>query len=587
MNVRKELENGREIMAKKKRKKNRGSFNRQDRKQASDLLVFFMAICPFLLGLCKQYLIFGAALVALSVLIFITVSAGKLVLYKNSSVAAGIIMLASAGISVFAGISHGDSFYGFVRLMAAGVWILLLMQLTEEDRRRGLSILPSAAVFMLAVCAGMYLIPEIRGYVFANNRLAGLFQYSNTMALFLLIALIIFTLNGKYAKAKWKRYAYPVILLVGILWTGSRTTFVMTVIVMLLLSFFQKEIRRQYLLLMTVGIAGAACFAVLFQNTSSIGRFLTIIGQSSTLIGRILYWTDGLEILTRHPMGVGYMGFFFMQQSVQSGVYTVRYLHNEWLQMALDYGVIFLAAFIYLFIHQMRKSAGVMRWILAVIGIHMVMDFDLQYMSMVWLFLSCMDWQEGKRIELLFKENKSMKGIALLAAAGSAGVFLWLGIANLCYETGAYDVSAAIYPWSVETREKQMISAKSVDEAEKTAKALLKLNPYDAAAYDMLALVAQEEKEYMDMIHYKKEAVKRQKYRTEEYEDYVVMLRKAISYYEEKDSKNYQTCVEELLQVEDILEDVEKTTSPLAYRIYDKPELELSEKSLKYIEQFQ
>lgn len=72
----------------------------------------------------------------------------------------------------------------------------------------------------------------------------------------------------------------------------------------------------------------------------------------------------------------------------------------------------------------------------------------------------------------------------------------------------------------------------------------------------------------------------------EEYEDYVAMLKTAISYYEEKDSEKYQTCVGELLQVEDMLAEVKDSTHSLAYQINDKPELELSKETVTYINSF-
>ena len=574
-------------MAKGKSKTKGKNKGYQKGESRTDLLIYFLAISPFILGLCKQYLIFGATIFVLCAILGIGMLSGKMFFYKNPSVLAGAVMLISAVIAIFTGVSHGDAVYGLARLLAAGMWVLLLMQLSKEDRERSLSILPSAAVIMVLVSALMYTMSGVRDFVFEHSRLAGFFQYSNTMALFLLIALVIFTLDGNFEKQKkWKKYSYPIILLGGILWTGSRTTFVMTVVVMLILIIRRKEVRRQYSVMMGAGVAAAAGYAILFNNTASVGRFLTIVGKSSTLMGRFLYWVDGLKLLAKHPMGLGYLGQFFVQQSTQSGVYTVRYLHNEWLQMALDYGIIFLAAFLYLFIHQLRKTKGLMRWILVMIAIHMVMDFDLQYMSMIWLLLTCMDWQEGSKIEVDFGKKKGAKQLTVSLLVVFAVLFLWLGLADFCYEIKAYDVAASIYPWSVETKEKQMLSSKTEEEFERYAKQVLKLNPYDGAAYDILALVASEQEDYMGMVKYKKQAVERQRYRTEEYEDYVAMLKTAISYYEEKDSEKYQTCVGELLQVEDMLAEVKDSTHSLAYQINDKPELELSKETVTYINSF-
>lgn len=554
----------------------------------TELLIYFIGICPFLMGLCKQWLIFGTALFVLGTILMVCISEKRIVFYKNPSVLAGVVMLIAGFISIFTGVSHGNAVYGVARLLAMAVWVILLMQLEEETGQRALSILPSAAVIMVIISAFLYLIPDTRGFISSNHRIAGFFQYSNTMALFLLIALMVFTMDGGFEKQKkWKKYGYPVILLGGLLWTGSRTTFVMMLIVMILFIWKYQAVRKQYGVLLGVGIVGAAGYALISGNMASVGRFLTVFGKSSTLLGRFLYWIDGLKILGKHPLGLGYMGYSYLNPSVQTGMYTVKYIHNEWLQMALDYGVIFLLAFVYLFFYQLRKTKGMACWILVVVGIHMVMDFDLQYVVIVQILLSCMNWQEGEKKEYFFCDKAAAKPVAIGVMALCGGLFLWLGIADACYAAKAYDAAASVFPWRVEVKEQQMLASRTEDEFKKYAEETLKLNPYDSAAYDILALVAKEEKDYPQMVEYKKQAVLLQKYRIEVYDDYVSMLKTAIESCENSDSKEYKQYVEDLLAVKTILADVEENTHSLAYRIYDKPSFNLSKKSRKYIAKFE
>ena len=85
-------------------------------------------------------------------------------------------------------------------MLGGGVWILLMMQVPDRDRKRAHSIVPSVGVVMAACCGLLYLVPEWKAFVFEGNRLAGFFQYSNTMALYLLIGLLIFL---------WEEYVEP------------------------------------------------------------------------------------------------------------------------------------------------------------------------------------------------------------------------------------------------------------------------------------------------------------------------------------------------------------------------------------------
>ena len=45
------------------------------------------------------------------------------------------------------------------------------------------------------------------------------------------------------------------------------------------------------------------------------GRFLTTSLHSSTLLGRLLYAQDALPVILRHPFGLGYRSYTYMQGS--------------------------------------------------------------------------------------------------------------------------------------------------------------------------------------------------------------------------------------------------------------------------------
>ena len=92
--------------------------------------------------------------------------------------------------------------------------------------------------------------------------------------------------------------------------------------------------------LLLVSFAGAFAYVTFTGDFQNIGRFLTSSLNSSTLLGRLLYWQDGIKILMDYPMGCGWRGYSFLQGLYQTGVYEVRYIHNDYLQLMLDGGIL-------------------------------------------------------------------------------------------------------------------------------------------------------------------------------------------------------------------------------------------------------
>lgn len=548
--------------------------------------MYIMGICPFFLGLCRHWQMFAAAAVVLLGILLIRGMYGSLQIYRNRSLIAVLIIFLCAVLTIFLGISGGEAAYGCAMLLAAGAWILLMMQVSDRDRKRAISIVPSVGVVMTACCGLLSLVPEWKGFVFEGNRLAGFFQYSNTMALYLLIGLLVFIWE-EYAepegrgrrKTRWQTYGYPLILMAGILWTGSRTTAVMLIVVLIAVLIKYPKARKYYGILIVAGGAAIVIYALISGNTSGFARILTL-GQSSTFLGRLLYWQDAAGIIADHPLGLGYLGYYFVHTALQHGVYVLRYVHNEWIQVLLDYGIVAGAAFVYLFFRELKKSRGLYRWILVLMGFHMLMDFDLQYLIMVWLMLTCMDWREGGEWEVSLRHPVTVCSVVL-----SFGIFAWMGMADLFQQAGNYQLADVLYPWRVETKEQLMLAADQPEGIEGYARELLELNPYSGAACDMLALISLERGDYEDMIAYKERALHLQPYRTEEYEDYVADLRIAIESCE-PGTEEYHAYVDRLLEVPELLADVEERTAALAYRIADKPDFSLSEDTMDYIESF-
>ncbi len=203
-----------------------------------NILVPVMAIYPFLGGIFYDREVF-ISLIINAVLLIIYCSRKKSVqIFIDVKSVAGLLILLSSAVSVIPAFSKGDAALGFTRILSVFLFAMILMQIEEDERGHALGTIPYAGIVMILVSALMYLIPDIRPLAFENSRLSGMFGYANTMALFLLFGIIIeidkMRDSGRGGR-KVKETALCAGLLFGILWTGSRTTLLIAVILLSLI----------------------------------------------------------------------------------------------------------------------------------------------------------------------------------------------------------------------------------------------------------------------------------------------------------------------------------------------------------------
>ena len=167
--------------------------------------------------------------------------------------------------------------------------------------------------------------------------MAGFFEYPNTFALFLLLGLIVL---GTAEKLHLRDLFLATVLLFGLFKTGSRTVFFLLLCCALCIGIFRKNKKLRIAVAILTGAAVVLSLTVAFltDNMQTVGRYLTSSLSSSTLLGRLLYYKDALPIILHHPFGLGYKGYYYMHPSFQTGVYSVLYVHNDFLQLLLDVG---------------------------------------------------------------------------------------------------------------------------------------------------------------------------------------------------------------------------------------------------------
>ena len=518
--------------------------------------------------------------VALCVLIVVkAIRQKRIKIYLNPlSISVGAIFLFYV-LSILWATDCGMAPFGMVKFLPLPLFMILLMQQGEGESNLAL-LVPIAAVTTVFSAIFAQISP-LKPYFLVNGRLAGFFQYPNTFALLLLCALIYTLLKTRLTVID---IIYVLIFVFGILYSGSRTAFILSVISIILIVFKRIEKNRVKILFLAsiVGfIALVAAVSLIFGFTDSIGRFLTTSFSSSTFLGRFLYFFDALPVILKNPFGLGYLGYYGMEQSIQSGLYSVRFIHNDFLQLLLDVGWLPVAAFVFAIVKAFFKKGTDFktRLLIFVITAHSCFDFNLQFVAMFMLFLAVLNKNEGKEI------NIKKSGIVSVLAVVFAVISVYFGLAQGFYYAGEYGLAVKVYPNFTEAKIKLLSSAENSDLMYEVANDISELNEYNSLAHsakanyffakgDVIGALAQ-----MDM------AIEKAPFSYAEYEKTAYILQVAISMYEESgDINSAEYCKNKLVELGDRLHSLKDKLSPLGGRIADQPTLKFSEQMEAYIE---
>lgn len=516
-------------------------------------------------------------------LFWITHRRKEICLFWNSGIILAIVLVVCHGLAVLWAVDSGMAFLGVLKFMPIVLFVLILMQFTEEERGRLLFSVPVSGIIIIAIGILLYWVSAVREHFFMAGRLGGTFQYSNTMALYFLAGIVVIQNKIKFSI---KTAAGTAALLLGIFLTGSRSVFVMTVFVTVIEAWKNREYRLLNLGVLTASVVGGGIYGAVTGNFQNFGRFLTISLENSTLIGRLLYWRDAFGLILRHPMGNGYMGYYYSQGQLQTGVYSTVYVHNDFLQIILDVGWIpaILAAGVLIKNLFSRKIDLTAKVILLLIGVHSLFDFDMQFLSICLLFFMVLEYGGGERRQV----KKVVKRAVYVVAAVFMAVSAYFLVPLVSFYRGECEIARKFYPYYTEAELVLLQEAQTKEEGEALADSILKRNQNAVLAYDAKALACAMENDFEGMIQYKEMAVKNNPYAIYEYVDYVSLLSRAVEYYSEKnDVENAKDYVDKVLEIPAKLEDMERRTSELGWRIKDQPELVLPKEVEDYISNFQ
>ena len=479
-------------------------------------------------------------------------------------------------LTSFYGVDGGESLIGFVRFLPVPLFAALLMQ-KDAYAKSVRSLLPYIAAGLGLISLPLMLIPSLGFSV--DGRLGGFFQYPNTFAALLMVGELLLLAKPQ------KRIPdiFCALLLFGlIVLTQSRAVFVLTVLFSFVLLLISASKKGRIILLVAVIVLATAIVLLypVLSKTEPFSRFLSLSVFESTFAGRLLYWRDALPLILKHPFGMGYLGYYFTEQSVQTGVYTGRFIHNDILQLILDVGwipaLLFAAAVLRKLFSKELKAGE--RLVLIALLLHICFDFDLQYAAMWFVLLILLDDQKGKSVTLRLPAPA-----ITVAAAGLLTLFfaVALGLGHF----GAHEASLSLYPLNTEEAVTVMTKTSDPDKMNLQAEEILHRNQFVQTAYSAKARYALSVGDVEGLMKYKKRVFEVAPFDYTEYEDYAVALIYCADLYRQSgDTQSAKACDDELLALRNQLTALPERLSYFGRIIQDQPKTAFPDSINDYID---
>lgn len=285
-------------------------------KISEKLMVLSIIMSMFLFG---GYYEFTSCIVAIVLIItfLIKVKENKKIQIRVTDINIFIIIFSFTYlVSILYAVDKGMAFLGFLKFSVLLIFIITLMQFESGEVKDIQRCIPYIAASMTIITFILFFIPYTKGIVASeNNRIGGMFQYANTFALFLLVAIIQILSKGIYRK---KELTMLMILVLGILFSQSRITLILlilSIIVLIIKNKISKKNIKYLLITLFISIVSVIAF--------KLNRIINISIFDSTLIGRIIYYKDAIKLVIMNPLGLRIYGILLSRANYpNSSIYN-------------------------------------------------------------------------------------------------------------------------------------------------------------------------------------------------------------------------------------------------------------------------
>lgn len=504
----------------------------------------------------------------------------KLVIGKNLQSLFIMMIPLLYGISCLWAVDRGMALIGFLKFLPVGLFALSLWQ--TESNGKILNAFPVIASVLTVISVLLMQFEALSGLFSVSGRFAGIFRYPNTYALFLLACQLIILQKNEL---KVIDYGIMAVLVGGLIYTGSRTALIIFVIsnIAYILLCGNKKLKIGLFVLILAVVAVIAAAILIGGKDSIFYRYLLISFESSTFIGRLLYFVDALPLLLKYPFGMGYMGYYYMQGQVQSGVYAVAFVHNDFLQLILDIGIIPGILFITVLVRWfIKKDISTGRKItVGAICLHSLLEFNLQFIAIFMLLILLIHSPQENAVIL----RRGNIAVSIVLAVFSA-VSIYIGTSLFLVYAGQWETADKLYPYNTQNKLAILGKTEDLSEANSISDEILNINTKYYLPYSVKAKFAYSKGKFSEVIEYKRKAIESYCFKYDEYTEYCQMLINGIEAYERAgDTASAEVCKKELISTADLFDSNKQRLSRLGSMIENQPWAYLPDEITKYIEQ--
>ena len=550
--------------------------------KTGNMKIIFMLL-PFIFGIIDEWAVCLVAIIFMALLVGEFIKNRGIKIYFNYCFFSIFTVCIASIFTCIWGVDRQEAVFGVCRMLVLVLFTLLMMQQDKEKIRDSYKLIYTSGSVMVLICMILRYIPYLSTFVYyENKRMAGFFQYPNVFALYLLIGLVVLLFSKEDVKHKFAQVA---LLAAGIILSGSRTVFILAVLVFALYFWNGKNKKEKKIIIMILGIIIIISLIIVY-TTNSIkvaGRFLTISLNSSTLWGRIIYYKDALELLKDNIFGYGHKGYSYIYRTVQTAHYGIKYVHCDFLQIALDYGIIPMIAVVGSIVHSIfsKRTNRIQKISLIVMFLHMMVDFDLQFLAMYFVLIAMQDLSKQKDYEIIISKKAIIYPLVSILALG----YSYIGVATFAEYSYNDKLATKMLPHYTSVNKVILMNEPDLIKANELANRILDDNKYVQLAYNIKAAYEIRNKSYDKACEYVKTAIEYDRYNVYRYEYYVEVLATIIERsLEANNTEDILKYMKKETEVPEIIKETENRTTWLAERIRDSSKVELNHVVLKYID---
>lgn len=543
-----------------------------------------MLIFPFLSG---GYYVFTCALMSILLVIGLLISVinNRFVeLSKSYTAITFAVITLFYLISKFWAIDSSMAIEGFLKYLCVFLFLVSLWQIEKSERENLFDAVPISAAGMTVISVLLGLIPQLHiRFYDANEDLHGFFEYANAYAIFLLAAVIILIFRNKN---KILSVLCAIICIYGIYASNSRAVWLIsTIVAVVIVSCFifkKADSKKKKIAFFTVLFAIAITILAVLVLTGYLSEIFNYINTDGSVNERYLYYKDVLLYSIKHPFGKGAYAFYFAQPQFQSAYYYAIDVHNDYLQIMIEAGIIPSVMFVIAIILQLfsKNNNPVQKFTLIAIAMHSAFDYDLQFVSIFFILTLCFDYKNTDRCKI------SSKLIAIFIAIIIIGFNGVIGISNYMNYIGKHDKSVYFY----KNTPSMLILMQSTDQQQAGydyANDILSINDSVFEANNVLSNIYAENERYDEAIEQMELVIEKDPRNMQHYRDYIDLCVSAHDYYGKAgENVKAQGCIDKILSVPKRLDDLKQSTDERGIKYGRKQRFNVGKKYIKIINSF-